>query len=107
MATGKKLTGGFIKFIERQPLFFVATAASDGRVIPDLSNSDPFHRSDFFRRQGARRAVVRVPQVARNVAGGKKRPALRVGHSGPSGALHCLSDAPHRAAHCAYPSEPL
>lgn len=32
MATGSKLTGSFIKFIERQPLFFVATAAPDGRV---------------------------------------------------------------------------
>ena len=32
MATGKKLSGSFIKFIERQPMFFVATAAADGRV---------------------------------------------------------------------------
>jgi hypothetical protein len=32
MATGSKLTGSFIKFIERQPLFSVATAAPDGRV---------------------------------------------------------------------------
>ena len=32
MATGSKLTGSFIRFIERQPLFFVATAAPDGRV---------------------------------------------------------------------------
>ena len=32
MATGRQLTGSFIKFIERQPMFFVATAAPDGRV---------------------------------------------------------------------------
>lgn len=32
MATGKQLSGSFIKFIERQPMFFVATAAPDGRV---------------------------------------------------------------------------
>lgn len=32
MATGSKLNGSFIKFIERQPMFFVATAAPDGRV---------------------------------------------------------------------------
>jgi len=63
------------------------------QIVPDLNNSDAFHRSDFFRRQGACRAVVHVPQAARNAAGGKKRPALRVGHCGPSGALHCLPDA--------------
>lgn len=32
MAIGKQLSGSFIKFIERQPMFFVATAAPDGRV---------------------------------------------------------------------------
>ena len=37
--------------------------------------------------------MVHVPSAARPVAGGKKRPALRVGHCGPSGALHCLPDA--------------
>ena len=32
MATGKKLNGTLRSFIERQRLFFVATAARDGRV---------------------------------------------------------------------------
>ena len=32
MAKGKQLSGNFVKFIERQPMFFVATAAADGRV---------------------------------------------------------------------------
>jgi len=32
MATGKKLNGTLRKFIERQPLFFVATAGREGRV---------------------------------------------------------------------------
>ena len=32
MAVGKKLNGTLRKFIERQPMFFVATAAPDGRV---------------------------------------------------------------------------
>ena len=32
MAIGKKLNGTLRKFIERQPLFFVATAGRDGRV---------------------------------------------------------------------------
>lgn len=32
MATGKKLNRSFRAFIERQPMFFVATAARDGRV---------------------------------------------------------------------------
>lgn len=32
MAIGKKLNGTFRKFIEKQPVFFVATAGRDGRV---------------------------------------------------------------------------
>lgn len=32
MATGKKLNGTLRKFIERQPMFFVATVGRDGRV---------------------------------------------------------------------------
>ena len=38
---------------------------------------------------------------------GKKRPALRVGHNGPSGALRHLPDTPHRTAHRAYPNVPF
>ncbi len=74
-----------------------------------LSNIDPFHRGDFCRQAGARCAAVRAPQATRDAAGDKKRPALRVGHIGPPGALRCLpaiweSGVPHRAAHRACPA---
>ena len=51
-------------------------------MIPKVVAIDPFHRGDFGRQQGARCAVVRVQQAARNAAGGQKRPALRVGRIG-------------------------
>ena len=47
-----------------------------GLLVPRSGNSDPFHRIDFARRQGACCAVVRVPQAVRNTAGGQKRPAF-------------------------------
>jgi hypothetical protein len=77
------------------------------RVIPKVTDNDAFHRGDFGRQQGARCAVVRVQQSARNAAGGQKRPALRVGRIGAPGALRRLPDARHRAAHRAYPGDPI
>ncbi len=53
---------------------------------PTALDIDPFHRGDFFRQSGARCAAVRAPQAARDAAGDKNRPALRVGHIGPPGA---------------------
>ena len=78
-----------------------------GDLIPKVGNTDPFHRDDFGRQLGARCAVVLAPQATRNAAGGQKRPALRVGRLGAPGALRRLPDAPHRAAHRAYPSDPI
>ncbi len=61
-----------------------------------------------------------TPQAARDAAGDKKRPALRVGHTrlrearfggrrevGPPGALRRLPDVPHRAARRACPGGPM
>ncbi len=47
------------------------------------------------------------PQAARDAAGEKKRPALRVGHIGTPGALRRLPDVPHRAARRACPGGPM
>ncbi len=76
---------------------------ADGVLIPKVVDIDPFHRGDFCRQSGAR--CVAVPDTAslRDAAGDKKRPALRVGHIGPPGALRRLpaiweSGVPHRAA---------
>ena len=40
MAIGPKLNGTFRAFIERQPMFFVATAAADGRVNVSPKGAD-------------------------------------------------------------------
>ncbi len=58
-----------------------------------VTDNDAFHQGDFGRQQGARCAVVRVQQAARNAAGGQNRPALRVGRIGAPGALRRLPDA--------------
>ncbi len=46
MATGKKLNGTLRAFIERQPLFFVATAAAQGRVNLSPKGMDTLHIVD-------------------------------------------------------------
>ncbi len=74
-------------------------------IIPKVLNIDPFHRGYFRRQSGVRCAAVRAPQATRDAAGDQKRPALRVGHIGPPGALRRLPDVPHRAARRACPAD--
>ena len=49
MPVGKKLTGTLQKFIERQPLFFVATAGRDGRVNVSPKGMDTLRVLDHTR----------------------------------------------------------